>query len=120
MHYALNMPAPYGLFSLPKLLGISGGLLLVLGCAEMIRLKLRSDRALGATQAFGGEVAFVGLLGFVGLSGLLLYALGQTGAMPLLLVLHLGAVLAFFLLTPFTKMAHGFYRLTALVVDAQR
>ena len=32
----------------------------------------------------------------------------------------LGAVLAFFLLTPFTKMAHGFYRLAALIRDAQR
>ncbi len=120
MHYALDMPAPYGLFSLPKLLGLSGGLLLVLGCVEMIRLKLRADRALGAQGAFGGEVAFVGLLGFVGLSGLALYGLGQTAAMPLLLAVHLGAVLAFFLLTPFTKMAHGFYRLAALVVDAQR
>lgn len=86
----------------------------------MVRLKLRSDRNLGASDAFGGEIAFVGLLGFVGLSGLLLYALGQTALMPILLALHLGTVLAFFLLSPFTKMAHGFYRLAALIVDAQR
>ncbi|WP_121632810.1 tricarballylate utilization 4Fe-4S protein TcuB [Tropicibacter alexandrii] len=118
MHYALNMPAPYGLLSAPKLLGLSGGVLLVLGCTEMIRLKLRSDRTLGARGAFGGEIAFVGLLGFVGLSGLVLYALGQTALMPLLLAVHLGAVLAFFLLMPFTKMAHGFYRLAALTVNA--
>ncbi len=120
MHYALNMPAPYPLLSLPKLLGLSGGLLLVAGCFEMVRLKLRSERKLGARGAFGGEIAFVGLLGFVGLSGLVLYALGQTPAMPALLAIHLGAVLAFFLLMPFTKMAHGFYRLAALAVDAQR
>ncbi|EBA09817.1 tricarballylate utilization 4Fe-4S protein TcuB [Sagittula stellata] len=120
MHYALHMPAPYGLLSLPKILGLSGGLLLVAGCFEMIRLKLRSDRNLGASGAFGGEIAFIGLLGFVGLSGLVLYALGQTALMPPLLALHLGAVLAFFLLTPFTKMAHGFYRLAALAADAQR
>lgn len=120
MHYLFDMPAPYGLLSLPKLLGLSGGLLLVLGTVEMIRLKLKSDRHLGAARAWGGEIGFIGLLGFVGLSGLLLYALGQTGVMPLLLVLHLGAVLAFFLLTPFTKMAHGFYRLAALVRDAAR
>lgn len=120
MHYALNMPAPYGLFSLPKLLGLTGGLLLVVGCFEMVRLKLRSERKLGASGAFGGEIAFVGLLGFVGLSGLVLYAMGQTAAMPSLLAIHLGAVLAFFLLMPFTKMAHGFYRLAALAADAQR
>lgn len=119
-HYFLNMPAPYGLFSLPKLLGLSGGVLLVLGCFEMVRLKLRSDRHLGAENAWGGEIGFIGLLGFVGLSGLLLYVLGQSSLMPALLVLHLGAVLTFFLLTPFTKMAHGFFRLTALTRDAQR
>ncbi|MBM2294954.1 tricarballylate utilization 4Fe-4S protein TcuB [Sulfitobacter pseudonitzschiae] len=120
MHYGLNMPAPYPLRSLPKLLGVSGGLLLVLGCVEMVRLKLRANTSLGAQGAFGGEIAFVGLLGFVGLSGLVLYGLGQTAAMPVLLALHLGSVLALFLLTPFTKMAHGFYRLAALAADAQR
>jgi len=30
------------------------------------------------------------------------------------------AVWACFVLTPFTKMAHGFYRMAALVRDAQR
>ncbi len=120
MHYLLDMPAPYGLFSAPKILGLSGGVLLVLGCGKMVWLKLRSDKSLGATNAFSGEIAFTGLLGFVGLSGLLLYAAGGTGWMPGLLVIHLGAVLAFFLLTPFTKMAHGFYRMAALVSDAQR
>ncbi|THH38148.1 tricarballylate utilization 4Fe-4S protein TcuB [Aliishimia ponticola] len=120
MHYGFDIPAPYGLLSLPKLLGLSGGVLLVVGCFEMIRLKLKSDRHLGAAHAWGGEIGFIGLLGFVALSGLLLYGLGETAAMPALLVLHLGAVLAFFLLTPFTKMAHGFYRLAALTRDAQR
>jgi citrate/tricarballylate utilization protein len=60
-------------------------------------------------------MAFVVLPGFVAVSGLALYLFGQTVAMPTLLALHLGAVLAFFLLTPFTKMAHGFYRMAALV-----
>lgn len=120
MHYALNMPAPYAWYALPKLLGVPGGIIMTLGCAEMIRLKLRSDPKLGATGAMGGDVAFVALLGFVGLSGLALYALGKTVFMPALLVLHLGGVLAFFLLMPFSKMAHGFYRLAALTVDAQK
>lgn len=120
MHYGFDLHAPYQFFSLPKLLGVSGGLLMTIGCIEMIRLKLRSDISLGAVNAWGGEVGFIGLLGFVGLSGLLLYALGNSALMPLLLILHLGSVLAFFLLTPFTKMAHGFYRLAALVRDEQK
>ncbi|MBS8258998.1 tricarballylate utilization 4Fe-4S protein TcuB [Roseibium polysiphoniae] len=120
MHYFLDMPAPYPLWSLPKLFGIPGGVLLTGGCAWMMSLKLRSDRTLGDGNACGGDFGFIALLGFVALSGLALYVLGSTAAMPLLLALHLGSVLSFFLLTPFTKMAHGFYRLTALIRDAQQ
>lgn len=120
MHYLFGLHAPYGPLSLPKLLGVPGGLLMAAGAGTMIWLKHRSDRALGDAKAFGGELAFIWLLLFVALSGLLLYWLGGSDLMPTLLALHLGAVLSFFLLTPFTKMAHGFYRLAALVRDAQR
>ncbi|MBC6406184.1 MAG: tricarballylate utilization 4Fe-4S protein TcuB [Rhodospirillales bacterium] len=120
MHYGFDLHAPYGFWSLPKLLGVPGGILLTIGCGWMAVLKRQSDPALGDVRAWGGEKAFVLLLGFAGLSGLLLYGLGQTPLMPALLALHLGAVLAFFLLTPFTKMAHGFYRSAALIRDAQR
>lgn len=119
LHYGFDLHAPYGFWSLPKLLGVPGGVLLTLGCVQMIRLKRQSDRALGDVQAWGGDMAFIALLGFVGASGLALYWLGQTPAMTLLLALHLGSVLTFFVLTPFSKMAHGFYRLAALIKAAQ-
>ncbi|WP_078059322.1 tricarballylate utilization 4Fe-4S protein TcuB [Tropicimonas marinistellae] len=120
MHYGFGLHAPYGFFSLPKLLGIPGGLMLAGGTGWMVRLKLASDRHVGDQNAWGGDMGFILLLCFVAVSGLVLYAVGGTGLMPLLLALHLGSVLSFFLLTPFTKMAHGFYRLAALVRDAQR
>ena len=120
LHYGFDIRAPYALVSAPKLLGLSGGVLLLAGCLWMLVLKLRADRRLGDASAWNGETGFIVLLGLVAASGLALYALGQTGVMPLLLALHLGAVLAFFLLTPFSKMAHGFYRLAALVRDEQR
>ena len=120
LHYVFALPAPYPLLSLPKLLGIVGGVLLTLGCGWMAWLKLHADREPGDPGAWGGEVGFVVLLGFVGLSGLLLFAASGTFLVPTLLTLHLGAVLTFFLLTPFTKMAHAFYRLAALLRDSQR
>ncbi|MEN0002159.1 MAG: 4Fe-4S ferredoxin, partial [Pseudomonadota bacterium] len=43
-----------------------------------------------------------------------------TGAVAWLFPIHLGTVLAFFLLTPYSKMAHGFYRMAALTRDAAR
>lgn len=118
LHYLFDSPAPYGFWSLPKLLGVPGGLLLVAGCIGMVMLKRKADPGLDATGRSTGSAAFVWLLGFVGLSGLLLYAARGAGLTGPLLALHLGAVLTFFLLTPFSKMAHGFYRFAALVKDA--
>ncbi|MGV0908712.1 tricarballylate utilization 4Fe-4S protein TcuB [Martelella sp. FOR1707] len=120
MHYLFAMEAPYGFFSLPKLLGVSGGILLCLGAGYMAALKLKADRSLGAASAWGGEMAFVALLFAVSATGLALYAATGTGAVALLLPLHLGTVLTFFLLTPYSKMAHGFYRMTALTLEAHR
>lgn len=119
LHYGFGMPAPYPLVSLPKLFGITGGVLLCLGTAGLLALKLKSRADLSDTRARGGEFGFILILFLAGASGLALYALRGTAAMEPLLAIHLGTVLAFFLLTPFSKMAHGFYRLAALVRDAQ-
>jgi citrate/tricarballylate utilization protein len=119
MHYGLGWAAPYPWWAPPKLLGVPGGLLLVAGCAALAWLKTRADRDLGAPALWGGEMAFTLLLGLTGLSGLVLYAATATSGVGALLALHLGAVLALFLLTPYSKMAHGFYRFAALVRDAQ-
>ncbi len=117
LHYVFDIPAPYSLLSLPKLFGVPGGILMVVGTVWLSVLKRKAAPDLGDAKAWGGEMAFILLLFLVALTGLALYALGSTAAMPALLAIHLGAVLAFFLLTPFTKMAHGFYRLTALIVE---
>ncbi|NND20651.1 MAG: tricarballylate utilization 4Fe-4S protein TcuB [Silicimonas sp.] len=120
LHYGFGLEAPYGLFSLPKLLGIPGGILLCIGTAGLARLKIKADPELGAPASWGGDMAFVLLLFFVGLSGLVLYAATGTSVVSFFLPIHLGAVLTFFLLTPYSKMAHGFYRMTALVKEAQQ
>ncbi len=118
MHYFLNWPAPYGLLTPPKLLGIPGGVLMTIGAITLAWLKTRADPTLGA-KAFGGEMAFGLLLGAVGATGLALYAATGTGAVSALLAIHLGCVLAFFVTTPYSKMTHGAYRFAALVREAQ-
>ncbi len=119
MHYALAMPAPYGPFSLPKLLGVPGGLLLSAGALWLAWLKTRAEPDLGAARRWGGEMALVLLLAVTGMTGLALFAVGGTPATGPLLALHLGAVLGFFVTLPYSKMVHGFYRLAALARDAQ-
>lgn len=119
MHYALAMPAPYSLLSLPKLLGIPGGVLMVVGGVALIALKARAERHLSAPALWGGEMAFVLLLTLVATSGLALFGVTGTGAVRPMLVLHLASVLALFLTLPYSKMVHAAFRLAALVRDAQ-
>lgn len=118
MHYAFGWEAPYSIMSLPKLLGLPGGLMMVAGAAGLGWLKLRADPALGAVRVWGGEMAFVLLLGAVALTGLALYAATGTAFVGALLAIHLASVMVLFLLMPFSKMVHGFFRLTALVAEA--
>lgn len=120
LHYLFGVKAPYALFSLPKLLGLPGGVLLVVGTLGLAWLKTKADPALGARRVWGGEMGFVALLFVTAASGLALYGATASAAVPALLALHLGAVLAFFLLLPFTKMVHGFYRFAALIVEEQK
>lgn len=119
LHYAFAREAPYDFWSLPKLLGVPGGILMVIGGAALAWLNARADPRLGAPEMRGGEMAFVLLVILVAASGLLLYAATGTAAVEWLLAMHLGAVLAFFLLMPYSKMVHGFYRFAALLRDAQ-
>lgn len=118
MHYVFSLEAPYALVSLPKILGLSGGVMMVAGTAGLAWLKLRADRSLGAARVWGGEMAFVLLLGAVALTGLVLYAATATALVKPLLAIHLATVMVLFLLMPFSKMVHGFYRLAALVAEA--
>ena len=120
LHYGFDLSAPYGPLSLPKLLGVPGGVLLTLGAFALAWLKTKSDPRLGAARHGGGEMAFTLLLGATGLTGLALFAATGTQLVAPLLAIHLGCVLTLFLTTPYSKMAHGFYRFAALLRDAQR
>ena len=119
LHYVFDMPAPYALFSLPKLFGVPGGLMLSGGTLWMILLKLRADSDLSDARVLGGDMAFVVLLFAISSSGLLLYAATGTALVPYLLSFHLATVLALFLTLPYSKFVHGFYRLAALIRNAQ-
>lgn len=120
LHYLLNIQAPYPVLSIPKLLGLPGGFLLVVGCGGLAWLKCQADKSLGATNKWGGEMAFTLLLGATGASGLLLFFITGTSWVPSILAIHLGMVLTLFLLMPYSKMVHGFFRLASLIRDAQQ
>jgi len=114
-HYVFGWKAPYPTYSLPVLLGIFGGLGLLIGPAGLLWLRMRRDPALGDPKQAGMDVGFLVLLFLVSATGLALLALRETRAMGVALALHLGAVLALFLLLPYGKFVHALYRFAALV-----
>lgn len=59
--------------------------------------------------------AFIVLLLMTSASGLALLAWRSTSAMPTLLAIHLGIVVALFATPPSGKFAHGVYRSAALL-----
>jgi citrate/tricarballylate utilization protein len=114
-HYAFGWPAPYGYASLPKILGISGGVALVVGTVGLFRLNLRRHPLQQDTAQQPMDRAFIALLFLTALSGLALMLLKHTPALALSLSVHLGAVMALFLTLPYGKFAHAVYRVAALL-----
>jgi citrate/tricarballylate utilization protein len=114
-HYLLGREAPYAWYELPVLLGTLGGLGLVSGTLALYRAKRRCDPSLLDTQHVSMDVAFLAMLFLTGLSGLAVLVLRGTGALGILLALHLGIVFALFITMPYGKFVHGVYRFAALV-----
>jgi citrate/tricarballylate utilization protein len=117
-HYGFGLHAPYGLLSLPKLLGIPGGIGLVIGPLGLLHAKLTRDRVLMDPAKFGMDSAFLLMMLLTGLTGLLLMLLRETAAMGVILATHLGVVFSLFLTMPYGKFVHGIYRFGALALYA--
>ena len=114
-HYAFGWPAPYPVFSLPVVLGGLGGLGLIAGPIGLFALQRRRDIDLRDLPRRGLDTAFIIMLVLTSVTGFALLMLRGTGAMGLLLAVHLGVVLALFLSLPYGKFVHGLYRFAALM-----
>jgi citrate/tricarballylate utilization protein len=114
-HYAFDWPAPYDFFSLPKILGTVGGIALTVGTLGLWRLNLARDPQHGDAQQRPMDRGFIALLFFISVTGLALMLSKNTAAMPVLLAVHLGMVMALFLTLPYGKFAHGIFRTAALL-----
>jgi citrate/tricarballylate utilization protein len=114
-HYILGWKAPYGYFSAPVVLGTCGGIALVAGTLGLLWLKGKRNPETQASLREGMDAAFLALLFLASTSGLLLLALRETAAMGVLLIVHLGIVLALFISLPYGKFVHAVYRSAALV-----
>ena len=114
-HYAFGAHAPYPFISVPVLLGTAGGIGLLVGPAGLLWLNLRRHPEQGDTAQRPMDRGFIALLLLTSASGLALLGLRDTSAMPALLAVHLGIVIALFATLPYGKFAHGIYRSAALL-----
>lgn len=114
-HYLFGMEAPYPVLSLPVLLGTAGGIGLLIGPAGLFWLALQRNPLQTDEAQKTMDRGFIALLFLVSLTGLALLVWRETSAMPMLLAVHLGFVMGFFLTLPYGKFAHGIYRCAALL-----
>jgi citrate/tricarballylate utilization protein len=115
VYHWLGWSAPYDYASVPVILGSLGGFGLLIGPAGLYGLGLARDRELTDPSQQPIDRGFMLLLFLTSLTGLVLLLLRATPAMPWLLIVHLGVVLALFVTMPYGKFVHGFYRTAALV-----
>ena len=114
-HYVLGLLAPYAWSSLPVLLGVVGGLGLIIGPAGLFWLNLKRHPMQGDPAQQGMDRGFIALLLLTSVTGFAVLILRETSAMPVLLAVHLGVVMALFLTLPYGKFAHGVFRGAALL-----
>ena len=114
-HYVFGWQAPYGYTSIPVILGTVGGIGLLIGPAGLFWLKINRSPLHGDAAQKPMDYGFIALLFLTSLTGLALLVWRDTGALALLLAIHLGVVMALFLTFPYGKFAHGFYRSAALL-----
>jgi len=117
-HMFLGWPAPYPFISLPVLLGTVGGVALMAGTGGLFAMKVVDDPGPQARSLIGGDVALLMLLFIVAATGVALLGLRETAGMGIALAVHLGFILALFVLLPYSKMVHGVYRAAALLRSA--
>lgn len=116
--HVLGLFAPYPFFSVPVLTGTVGGIGMVLGTAGLIWIKVKSDPTPAVKALRGSDYALLAQLLLAAGTGLLLLILRNTRFMGVFLALHLGAILSFFVVLPYSKFVHGIYRSAALVRNA--
>jgi citrate/tricarballylate utilization protein len=117
-HYLLGWVAPYDLPSLPKVLGVVGGVALLVGTSGLFKLNLQRHPLHGDPTQKPMDLGFIALLFLTSLTGLGLWLLRATPWMPALLAVHLGVVMALFATLPYGKFAHGVFRTASLLRNA--
>ena len=115
-HYVFGWTAPYDLPSLPKLLGVVGGVSLLIGTAGLLAPEpARATRCTATRRKDRWTAASSPCCSSPRSPAWQLCSARGTPALAVLRALHLGAVMALFATLPYGKFAHGIFRGAALL-----
>lgn len=114
-HHFLHLSAPYDITQLPKLFGFIGGILLCIGTFGLFVLKLVADKEIVDKESVSMDYVFLFMLFIVSFSGLFLMVVRESAMLSYALWFHLSTILVFFLMIPYSKFVHIFYRFIALL-----
>ena len=116
--HGLGRLSPFPFASLPVLLGTVGGLGMTVGTAGMLWFKFAADPEPGAPRLLGTDFALHPPHPADRGDRARAPRPARDGAMGTLLAVHLGCVLALFVVMPYSKFVHGIYRGAALLRNA--
>lgn len=114
-HHFLHISAPYDITQLPKIFGSIGGVALCIGVLGLFVLKLIADREIVDEKSVSMDYAFLFMLFISSFSGLLLMFVRESALLSYALWFHLSCIMVFFLMIPYSKFVHIFYRFIALL-----
>ena len=112
--HVFDIQAPYDITQSPKLFGSIGGILICIGVVGLLVLKLKADVQIKDSMSIDMDYVLLGMLFFASISGLMLMCFKESMLLAVLLWFHLSCVLTFFIMIPYSKFLHVFYRFMAL------
>lgn len=110
----LGILPPYGYVSAPVILGTVGGLMASVGCVALLALKRVADREQTTPTMRRADLWLLWALLVLNVSGLFVLALRTTNVFGLVFGIHMVAVIASFVVLPYTKFVHWIYRMLAM------
>lgn len=106
---------PYSLTSFPVISGIAGGILLIFGTIGLLYTRAVSDKALSTKFSDTSGYLVIILLAMVTFSGFVVFLARNSHIEGVSFTFHLSLITVLFVVIPYTKLTHVFYRYLALV-----
>lgn len=115
--YILDLMPPYGISSVPVILGSVGGVSAIVGCVLLVTIKPKADASLSTPTMYRADQRLIVGLLIIMVTGFFVTSLRFTVAFPVAFIVHIACVATGFLVFPRSKFVHLFFRTVAIYQD---